>query len=337
MSTTEAMLYEKQSDKSVRCNLCAHRCRIKPGSFGFCCVRENVDGALRTHTFGRLIAQHVDPIEKKPLYHVLPGTTSYSVATIGCNFRCDFCQNWQISQIHGTGRALTAGVAMSPEEIAADAADSGCRSIAYTYTEPTIFFEYAYETAKAAHARGLLNLFITNGYMTGEALGMIRPYLDACNVDLKSFRDEFYRKHCSARLAPVLESIRCMREMGIWVEVTTLIIPGQNDSREELDDIARFLAETDTRIPWHISRFHPDYKLTDAIPTPLETLRLARDLAADHGLRYVYVGNVGGSSDSVCSHCGATLIQRSGFGAQVVGIRNGRCASCQTPIEGLWG
>ncbi|MBD3241313.1 MAG: AmmeMemoRadiSam system radical SAM enzyme [Chitinivibrionales bacterium] len=337
MPTTEAMLYDKQPDGSVQCYLCAHRCRIKPGRYGYCCVRENIDGTLHTHTFGRLIAQNVDPIEKKPLYHVLPGSTSYSVATIGCNFRCDFCQNWQISQIHGSGGPPRRGVAMSPEEIAVDAAESGCRSIAYTYTEPTIFFEYAYETARAAHERGLLNVFVTNGYMTGEALETIRPYLDACNVDLKSFRDEFYRTRCGARLEPVLESIKRMRELDIWVEVTTLVIPGQNDSREELDSIAGFLAETDPRIPWHISRFHPQYKLTEAASTPLETLHMARDLGIAHGLRYVYLGNVAGSIETLCPECKAVLVRRSGFSARVLGLHDGQCESCRTAIDGIWG
>lgn len=336
MSTREAMLYEKQSEGIVHCHLCAHRCRIKPGKFGFCCVRENIDGVLHTHTYGRLIAQNVDPIEKKPLYHVLPGSYSFSVATMGCNFRCDFCQNWQISQIHGSGGPPRHGQPFSPQQIVDSAVEEGCKSIAYTYTEPTIFFEYAFETAKLARQQGLLNVFVTNGYMTTEALETIRPYLDACNVDLKSFSDDFYRKRCGARLAPVLQSIQRMRQLGIWVEVTTLVVPGQNDSEKELDDIAHFLADSDPAIPWHISRFHPNYKRTDASATPLETLQRAQELGRARGLHHIYLGNVPGTSETACPNCGAALISRAGFSTRVGAFDRGRCESCNAIIEGIW-
>ena len=233
----EAFLYEQKGDQTVRCDLCSHRCSIQPGKRGICNVRKNQNGILRTLVYGEVIAANSDPIEKKPLYHFLPGSRSYSVATPGCNFKCSFCQNWQISQIEDNG-VLLGGRPMSPGAIAEDAHASGCSSIAYTYTEPTIFFEYAYDTARCAKELGLANLFVTNGYMTREALDMINPYLDACNVDLKAFTESFYNSFCKARLEPVLDSIRYMKELGLWIEITTLLIPDKNDSDEELDAIA---------------------------------------------------------------------------------------------------
>jgi pyruvate formate lyase activating enzyme len=336
MERKEALLYERMEDKAVTCLLCAHRCTIKPGAFGYCGVRQNSDGTLYTHTYGRLIAESVDPIEKKPLYHVLPGSKSFSIATIGCNFRCDFCQNWQISQTRADGGSISAGRHMTPVEIVTSALETGCKSIAYTYTEPTIYFEYALETARIARENGLLNIFVTNGYMSREALETIRPYLDAANVDLKSFRDAFYRKRCGARLEPVLETIRGMRKLGIWVEATTLVVPGQNDSHQELDDIARFLGETDPDIPWHISRFHPDYKLLDAVATPMQTLHHARERGIAHGLRHIYLGNVAGTSDTACPSCGAVLVRRSGFSTHIGALRKGVCESCRTCLPGIW-
>ena len=285
----EAMLYEKLSGKKVHCYLCAHHCKIAPGRVGFCGVRQNQEGSLYSLVYAKAIAAQVDPIEKKPLYHFHPGSKTYSIATVGCNFRCGFCQNWQISQHPG---GLESSWDFTPEEVVAKAKETGCLSIAYTYSEPTIFFEYAYDTAKLAKARGLKNVFVTNGYMTSESISLIRPYLDAANIDLKSFREEFYRKTCQAHLAPVLDSIRLMKEAGIWIEITTLLIPGENDAPEELKELAAFIAEIGKDIPWHISRFHPDYKFLDYPLTSREVLEAAKVIGEKAGLRYVYLGNV---------------------------------------------
>jgi pyruvate formate lyase activating enzyme len=237
----EAMLYEKIAEKSVHCNLCAHRCKINPDRRGICGVRENKEGTLYTLVYGTLIAEHVDPIEKKPFFHVYPGSKSYSIAAVGCNFNCEFCQNHEISQMPRS-TLMIAGEEVSPAAIVERAQKSGATTIAYTYTEPTIYFEMAYETAIIAAERGIKNIFVTNGFMTPEAIDTIRPYLIAANVDLKSFRDDFYKKRCGARLEPVLESLRKMKEEGIWVEITTLLIPSLNDSDKELEDIAQFIA-----------------------------------------------------------------------------------------------
>ncbi|OGJ86010.1 MAG: AmmeMemoRadiSam system radical SAM enzyme [Candidatus Raymondbacteria bacterium RifOxyA12_full_50_37] len=287
----EAMLYEKQGKNFTRCFLCAHRCTIQPGKFGLCGVRENKDGTLYTHTYGDVIAQHNDPIEKKPLYHFMPGTRTYSIAAAGCNFRCTFCQNWEISQLNYRERN-TYGKHMAPESIVEAAVKEQCQSIAYTYTEPTIFFEYAFDIAKLAKARGIANVFVTNGFMTSQALQVIRPYLDACNVDLKSFSDDFYQRLCSARLQPVLDTIMLVKELGVWVEITTLLIPDQNDSAEEVSRIAEFIASTGKDIPWHISRFFPRFAMKDAEPASVDVLYRAQEIGLKKGLKNVHLGNV---------------------------------------------
>lgn len=333
----EAMLYCSQEDKKVVCALCSHRCQIAPGKRGICAVRENRDGRLNTHVYGEVIAAHVDPIEKKPLYHFLPGTMSFSIATAGCNFRCPYCQNWQISQAKQRGDQGLSGQPFPPEEVVKATEKHRCQSISYTYTEPTIFFEYAYDTAQLAKEKGLANVFVTNGFMTSEALEAIHPSLDACNVDLKSFREEFYEKMCRAHLEPVLASIRLMRELDIWVEITTLVIPDLNDSEEELSEIARFIAGVDPAIPWHISRFHPDYHYTDSYVTPLETLGKARAIGKREGLAYVYIGNVlGEGEDTLCSQCGKILIRRQGYMIVEKRIVDSRCPFCQSPVSGIF-
>ncbi len=288
----EAFLYEKMSDKKVQCNLCPHNCSINNGQFGICGVRKNENGTLVTYAYSNPIAVNVDPIEKKPLYHFLPGTWSFSIGTAGCNFKCSFCQNWRISQITDSLKAYFDRSDLPPESVVERAQDENCKSIAYTYTEPTIFFEYAYETAQKAYQAGLKNIFVTNGYITREAVDMIGPHLDAANIDLKSFRDDFYKRTCKGRLHPVLDTIRHMHELGIWIEITTLVIPNENDSEEELDGIARFIAETGKEIPWHISRFFPQYRYTHAEPTPIATLRRAEKLGEKQGLENIHLGNV---------------------------------------------
>ncbi|MDD2703669.1 MAG: AmmeMemoRadiSam system radical SAM enzyme, partial [Candidatus Omnitrophica bacterium] len=238
----EAFLYEKLDNKVVHCRLCAHRCRIRDGAYGVCGVRQNRDGVLYSLVFGKPVACNVDPIEKKPLYHFLPGSVSLSIATLGCNFHCGFCQNWEISQSRKEESSRQDVRGRTPEAVVEAAVKNKCVSISYTYTEPTVYFEYAYETARLAKKKGLYNIFVTNGYMSGETLEMIRPFLDAVNVDLKFFRDSSYRKVCGGSLQPVLDSIALMKQMGVWVELTTLVVPGQNDSSGELRDIARFIA-----------------------------------------------------------------------------------------------
>ncbi len=333
----EAQLYEKLEKAAVHCFLCGHQCRIPAGGFGVCGVRQNLKGTLYTHVYGRLIASHVDPIEKKPLYHFLPGSTSFSIATAGCNFRCAFCQNWQISQVNPRdGSAPEAEVTPAAAVVRA-AAQYNCASISYTYTEPTIFFEYAYDCAKLAHEQGLKNVFVTNGYISRQALEMIKPYLDAANVDLKYFKDESYKKICGGRLQPVLDTIALMRELGIWVEVTTLVVPGSNDTDEELQGIARFIASVDKDIPWHISRFFPQYKMDGLEPTPEAALRRAEAIGRAAGLRYIYAGNVAGwGSDTFCHHCRKLLLKREGFSILESHLHAGRCAACSTLIPGVF-
>ncbi len=333
----KAMLWEKLEDNRVRCYLCAHDCKIDDGKYGFCGMRKNEGGELYTYAYANVIASHVDPIEKKPLYHFLPGSYAYSIATIGCNFRCPFCQNWNISQLSARNGDIE-GYELKPEEVVREALKHECRSISYTYTEPTIFFEYAYDTAKLAHGKGIRNNFVTNGYMTKEAIETIKPYLDAANVDLKAFSDDFYRKICKACLQPVLDSIRNLKEAGMWVEVTTLVVPGENDSEDELRGIADFLAETGKEIPWHISRFHPDYKYTDSYPTPIETMENAVRIGKEAGLKYVYLGNVVGGGETVCPGCGKVMMDRTGFGATISRdfSNEGKCLKCGAVIEGVW-
>ena len=334
----EAYLYEKLEKESVRCMLCSHRCVIKPGKQGLCHVRENRAGGLHTNVYGKLIARHVDPIEKKPLFHVHPGSLSYSIATVGCNFRCRFCQNADIAQMPFEQNGRVAGDLVSPEEVVHAAIVQKCKTIAYTYTEPTVYFEFAYETAKLAHEKGLLNVFVSNGYMTTECLEMIGPYLDAANIDLKAFDDTFYKSYCGARLEPVKETLVQMKSQGVFVEVTTLIIPGLNDGRQELEFLASFLVDSlGPETPWHISRFHPTYQLTDRPATPVDTLRQAREIGLAAGLEYVYTGNVPGetSESTFCPGCGKLLIERLGFSIRAYGVEKGICTDCGEKIAGI--
>jgi pyruvate formate lyase activating enzyme len=332
----EARLYEKLEGDRVQCYLCAHRCRIGEGKRGVCFVRENRGGTLYTLVYGETVSQHVDPVEKKPLVHFYPGSKAYSIATVGCNFRCEWCQNANISQMpRQTG--LIVGEEAPPEAIVAAAQRTGCRSIAYTYTEPTIFFEYAHDTAKLAHEKDVANIYVTNGFMTEEMLEAFDPYLDAANVDLKAFRDETYRELVGARLQPVLDSLKKMKSLGIWVEVTTLVVPGINDDEEELRDAARFVAqELGPETPWHISRFFPGYQMRHVSPTTVETLRRALEIGKEEGLRYVVVGNVPGETNTECHACGELLIRRAGYHILANYIAaDQRCPNCGTPVAGV--
>ncbi len=334
----EAYLYERLEENKVKCNLCNHGCVIKEGRLGKCGVRENRKGVLNTLVYGKLIARHIDPIEKKPLFHLMPGSLSYSIATVGCNFKCKFCQNADISQMPSERDGMIMGDPFSPENIVDAALSKDCKTIAYTYTEPTVFFEFAYDTAKLAHQNGIKNVFVTNGYMSAQALNMISPYLDAANVDLKAYTNDFYKTYCGARLEPVKETLKLMKSLGVFVEVTTLIIPGLNDAGEELKELAAFLAGSlGTDTPWHISRFHPTYKLMDRPSTPVKTLVTAREIGIEAGLKYVYTGNVPGESGekTFCYQCGKLLIDRWGFYIRQNLIKNGQCSYCGAHIHGV--
>jgi pyruvate formate lyase activating enzyme len=334
----EAVLWEAAEGQKVRCRLCNFHCLIGPGKLGHCYVRRNIDGKLYSLNYHKVCAANVDPIEKKPLYHFQPGSRSFSIAAIGCNFRCEFCQNWQISQAAlETGRID--GENLAPEQIVEDALRTGCKSIAYTYTEPTIFMELCNDCGRPAKERGLANVFVSNGYMTREAIDFAADWLDGINVDLKAFRDDYYRQLCSAWLQPVLDTITYIaRETKIWMEITTLLLPGQNDSEEELKKLADFLVtQAGPDVPWHISRFYPQYKYTDSQPTPLESLRRAEEIGKAAGLHYVYLGNVpGAKSESTCCYrCGRLLIERMGYRIVANHIKDSKCPDCGTAIAGL--
>ena len=310
----EAMLYSPLEEGKVKCHLCSHRCVISPSKKGICGVRENREGTLFSLVFGRAISMNVDPIEKKPLFHLFPGSTSFSIATVGCNFRCLQCQNHEISQMPVDEKIIDGSV-VPPSKIVSLAKENRCRSISYTYTEPTIYFEYAYETAALASQEGIRNVFVTNGYMTEEALKTIQPYLDGANVDLKSYQEKFYKEMCGARLKPVLESLKLMKALGIWVEITTLVIPTLNDSEREFEEIAQFILSLGAEVPWHLSAFYPTYKLVNLPRTPAATLHRAREIGMKAGLRYVYCGNIPGQGgeNTFCPHCGRIVIHRMGF------------------------
>ena len=332
----EASLYTSAKDGHVDCHLCAHRCRIADGHTGICGVRENAGGTLYTHIYGRLIAEHIDPIEKKPLFHFLPGSRSYSIATVGCNFRCLHCQNYEISQMPKDEKRIL-GTETTVAEVVEKASLSDCKSISYTYTEPTIFYEFARDTAALAKGKGIRNVFVTNGYMTRECLDGLKGLLDAANVDIKSFSEAFYKKVCGAKLAPVLQSIEYMRAQGIWVEITTLVIPTQNDSEDELRAIARWIRKTDKAMPWHISAFHPAYKLMNLPSTSAEIIERAREIGLEEGLKYVYTGNLPGLSgeSTFCPDCKKLLIERVGFTVRKNLVEKMKCPFCKAVMDGV--
>lgn len=287
--------------------------------------------------YGKVIARHVDPIEKKPLFHFLPGSRSYSLATAGCNFRCLFCQNADISQMPADRNQIW-GEDMTPSMIVEEATRSRSFTISYTYTEPTIFFELALDTAKLAVKKGLKNIFVSNGYMTEECLKEISSDLHGANVDLKAYTDKFYKEQCGAKLEPIFRTLEIMRKTGVWVEVTTLLIPGLNDSIDELKGLAGFLSNLDPDIPWHISRFHPSYRLMNVRPTPPESIQMARDIGYEAGLKYVYTGNLPGDEGekTYCHGCKELLVDRFGFYVRKNVIKNNQCPKCKTQIPGVW-
>ena len=324
------------ADGSVRCGVCAHRCLVRPDRRGICGVRENRDGQLWSLAYGAVVAVGLDPIEKKPLFHVAPGTTAYSIATAGCPFHCTFCQNWEIAQGPRLGLDLPARI-MPPEKVVAEARSYGAGSIAYTYVEPTVFLEYALDVARLARRSGLRNLFVTDGYATPEAVSLLAPVLDAANVDLKSFDDAFYRKVCGARLAPVLDSIVAMHRAGIWLELTTLVIPGRNDDDRQLRALTSWIVATlGPETPWHVSRFFPAHRMRDVPATPLTTLARVAAIGRDAGLAHVYVGNAPelGLEDTRCAGCGRVLVDRHGYRVHSHLSAAGACPDCERPLAG---
>jgi pyruvate formate lyase activating enzyme len=330
------ILAETEPDGSVRCGVCAHRCLVRPGRRGICGVRENRGGTLVSLVHGAVVAIGVDPIEKKPLYHVAPGSTAYSIATAGCPFHCVFCQNWEIAQAPRLGIDVPAR-RMPPARVVEEALAHHADSIAYTYVEPTVFLEYALDTARLARRAGLRNLFITDGYATPEAIGLLAAVIDAANVDLKAFDDAFYRKLCGARLAHVLEAIVAMHRAGIWLELTTLIIPGRNDDDAELRSLTKWIVDTlGPETPWHVSRFFPAYRMLDVPPTPLAALRRAAELGHEAGLVHVYVGNAPelGLEDTHCAGCDTTLIERTGYRVRNHLTADGGCPGCGRALAG---
>lgn len=334
----EGVLYDELPGKKVKCNICSHRCTISEGKTGICRTRQNREGKIYTLIYNIVSSEAVDPIEKKPLYHFLPGTLSYSLGTIGCNFRCQHCQNWNISQASPVDSHT---FEITPETAIKRALASGSKSIAWTYNEPAIWHEYTFDSAVLAKEAGLKTIYVTNGYITPEALRRMAPYLDAFRVDIKSFSEDFYKKTCGARLAPVLESTKLAKELGMHVETITLIIPTKNDSKEEITHIVRWVHDNlgeDT--PMHFTRFHPMYKMDSLYPTPIETLEMAYDIAKNEGMRFVYLGNVAGHKyeNTYCPKCNTLLIDRNGFRVSRINTMDGKCPDCgeEIPIVG-WG
>lgn len=332
----EAILWKEKPNNQVECILCGHRCQISEGKRGACGVRENRKGRLYSLVYGQAISVAIDPIEKKPLFHFLPGSISLSVATVGCNLHCLHCQNHSISQMpYESGRIE--GSWIEPKQIIDIAVKKECQSISYTYTEPTVFFEYAQDIGLLAKEKGIKNVFVTNGLLSKEAIDKASSWLDGANVDLKSFRSSWYKQVCKGPIQAVLESIPRMKERGIWIEVTTLIIPDGNDSDEELKEIAKFIRDIDKGIPWHITRFHPCYKMLDRPVTPISTLHRAREIGLNMGLKYVYIGNIWGDKGehTYCPKCGHRIITRYGFNLEEINIKDKKCKFCNEPIDGV--
>lgn len=333
----QAVLWESLSGKKVKCSLCSRRCEIREGGLGACFVRKNIDGQLYSLNYNRICAANPDPIEKKPLFHFQPGKKSFSIAAVGCNFRCRFCQNWQISQVSPKENEENES-RITPDQIVAAAVKENCSSIAYTYTEPTIFMELCSDCARLAKPKGLSNVFVSNGYLTREAIDFAKDWLDGINIDLKAFTEEYYQSFCKAELQPVLDTIKYIaNHTDIWLEITTLVVPGQNDSDEELNDISGFICEqAGENVPWHISRFYPQYKYQDSEPTPVETLEKAYEIGKKAGLNFVYVGNVRGAdgANTYCPDCGQLLVERVGFYLRENKISDGKCSACGAEIPG---
>jgi len=333
----EAKFYKKIDEKTVQCELCPNRCKLLNGQRGFCRAREPKNGRFYSLVYGQVCAVHIDPIEKKPLFHFLPGTSIFSIATAGCNFRCKFCQNWQISQFPPEE---TYNIELPPQEVVTQAIKSNCPSIAYTYTEPSIFYEYMLDTARLTKIKGIKNMYHSNGSLNPQPVEELSLYLDAANIDLKGFNQEFYTKVCAGYLETVLETLKILKRNGVWLEITNLVIPTLNDDTKEIKQMCLWINENlsdDT--PLHFSRFWPHYKLTTLHPTPVQTLEKARAIALDCGLKFVYIGNVPGhpGENTYCPDCKKILIQRRGFTVLENNLTSGgNCKFCNHSISGVW-
>jgi len=340
MSET-AWLSKKLGSGKVLCQACAQACKLGEGEYGICGVRKVENGELHLLVYGLAAAVNVDPVEKKPMFHFLPDTKAFSLGTVGCNFSCEFCQNFDISQFPKEHDHQIVGHEMPPERIVELALEYGCDSIAYTYNEPVVFFEYTYDTAKLAHEKGLKNIYVTSGFETRKAIDLLAPYIDGMNIDIKGFTEEFYKEICGGRLKPVLDAVKYAHDKGIWVEVTTLLITGKNDSDEEIRNIAKFIASVDPAMPWHLSAFHPMYKMLDVPRTPGSTLRRAYKIGQEEGLKYLYVGNIDDEDyeSTYCPSCKNRVIDRRGTIGQYVTNEldeNGTCPHCGYQLEGVW-
>jgi len=332
----EAQLYKKLKDKTVQCRICEHKCKLKHDRTGICGIRKNIDGKLYLLTHGTAISHAIDPIEKKPLFHFLPGTEIYSIATVGCNLKCDFCQNADIAQFAKAMNQID-GFPLSPKQIVENTLEADCPSIAYTYTEPTVFFEYTYDTMKLARKKDLKNIYVSNGYFTSDTLEKLKNNLDGINIDLKSFNKEFYQKYCGSKRDIVLRNIESVAKTNIWLELTTLLIPGKNDSEEEIEQIADFIYNINPLIPWHISRFFPSYRMDNVPATPLKTLKKAYDIGIKRGLKHVYAGNAPSLhlENTYCHSCGTLLIKRDNYFTVNVHYKKGKCKNCGCKLPGV--
>ena len=332
-----ASYWQKGAGNTVQCVLCPRRCVINPGQRGVCTARVNKDGTLYTLGYGNPVAVHIDPIEKKPFFNVMPGENAFSIAVAGCNMRCIFCQNWQISQAKPD--EVTA-YDMPPEAVVSEAIKSNCKFIVYTYTEPTVFYEYMFAISKLAHEKGVMTGMHTCGYINEEPLKALLKYMDAVNVDLKGFNEEFYQKMGAfAQLQPVLDTIMAVKKEGVWLEITNLIIPGMNDDPKEIKKMCAWIKENlgeDT--PVHFSRFMPMFKLQNLPPTPVSKLEEAYNIAKDAGLNYVYVGNCPGhpGENTYCPQCKRIVVGRHGYEVTEYNIRDGKCKYCGKKIAGIW-
>ncbi|MBN2543174.1 AmmeMemoRadiSam system radical SAM enzyme [bacterium] len=336
LSLEEAIWYKKLEGGDVQCVLCPRRCIIPEGMRGHCKARVNIDGKLRAITYGKPVAVHVDPIEKKPLFHFLPTTAAFSLAPVGCNLNCNFCQNWTISQTYPEEENH---YNLPPEGIVKNALETGCKTIAYTYTEPTVHYKYMYDACKLAHENGLKNVFVTCGYINEEPLRELCKYMDGAAITLKGYSPGFYEDYCNATLEPVLRTLKIMLEEGLWVEIINLVIPDANDDMDDIREMCIWIRDSlGSDIPLHFTRFHPDYQLRDRPPTPLETLENAYRIAKEVGLKHVYLGNVRGKEgeSTFCPNCGKLLIKRVGYMISDMNIENGKCKFCGEKIAGVW-
>ncbi len=336
MMEKEAAYYYTLNDKKVKCTLCPHECILFNGQVGICKARKNINGKLITLAYSNPCAINIDPIEKKPLFHFLPHSKTFSIATAGCSLSCKNCQNYSISQANPEE---TTNYHLSPEDVVARALENKCQSISFTYTEPLVFYEYTLDTAKIAHKNNLKNVIVSSGYINPEPLKKLIPFIDAANIDLKSFDDKIYRKLSSAHLQPVLDTLMTLKENKVWLEITNLIIPGYTDNLYMIDEMCKWLVNNGfEETPLHFSKFFPVYKLSDIEPTPDKIVEKAIDIAYKNGLKYVYAGNIRGNKyeNTYCPQCGEILIDRYGFSAKEKNIQNGKCKICKEKINGIW-